>query len=138
MIDMNDLDRAALRRTIQAGHVPEDVDEMYLGVLTVPMMVLVKGGVPYDVLERLFRESVRMIYADLDRRDAGLDAIGGATLLAPRFQVDLGGDEQFVYHVCRIVLFAVSGIVEPGHEEDTLAYVDVLKGMYALYTEVVR
>lgn len=135
----NDLDKAALRRVARASAsaIGNNVFDLYGSLLCTAMPLLIERDVPFEIYRDVFEAAVDMVYDDLARRETGVPIRGGANALHEPF-IDRIGDAQTAYHVCRIVLFAVSGVVEPGQELVTRSLLPHLEATWKVYEEALR
>ena len=135
----NDLDRAAFKRLVRVGvSVDINVDDLYIGVFMAPMLSLIRCGIAKEVFRSILDAAVTMVYTDIDRRDRGQESIGGAQALLGPFVEALGGDEQFAYHICRITLFGISGVVGTGLEAETRDLLESLDPVWDAYKESLK
>jgi hypothetical protein len=136
---LSDLDRAAARRVARAGAGNiSSVYDLYGAFLCTPMTLLIQRGIPFEVYRAVFDAAVEMLYDDLARRETGQSAVGSVHSLCEPFFERFGGDTQLTYHICRIVFFAVSGVVEPGAELVTRAMLPTLERTWSVYEDALR
>lgn len=138
-VEMSDLDRAAFRRTVRANaDVVEHVCDLYFHLLLSPIPMLVQRGVAFETYRGIIDAGITMVYIDVDQQARGLPQVGGPSVLYLRFLDVLGGDHQFAFHACRIILFAITGMVAPGGEDVTRQLVVAVEDTWNRYAEALR